>query len=53
MLRRIGAVCRYAAALGWRSNDNPADSIAAIDRILDMITGWPALNEFKYTQLPQ
>jgi hypothetical protein len=26
VLRRIGAVLRYAAALGWRANDNPADA---------------------------
>lgn len=25
VLRRIGAVVRYAAAHGWRANDNPAD----------------------------
>ena len=25
VLRRIGAVLRYAAAHGWRANDNPAD----------------------------
>jgi integrase len=26
VLRRIGAVLRYAAAHGWRANDNPADA---------------------------
>jgi integrase len=26
VLRRIAAVLRYAAAHGWRSNDNPADA---------------------------
>ena len=25
VLRRIGSVLRYAAAHGWRANDNPAD----------------------------
>jgi integrase len=26
VLRRVGAVLRYAAAHGWRANDNPADA---------------------------
>jgi protein-disulfide isomerase-like protein with CxxC motif len=30
-------------------DDDAASSRAAIDRILDMLTGWPELNEFKHT----
>jgi hypothetical protein len=26
---------------------------AAVDRILDMLIGWPELNEFKHPQLPR
>jgi predicted DsbA family dithiol-disulfide isomerase len=26
---------------------------AAVDRIIDMLTGWPELNEFKHTALPR
>lgn len=28
---------------------DPADSIRTVERILDIITGWPQLNEFKHT----
>lgn len=27
---------------------DPAEAIAAVERIADMLTGWPALNEFKH-----
>jgi hypothetical protein len=27
----------------------PAPSITTIDRVLDLLTGWPELNEFKRT----
>lgn len=37
VLRRIGSVLRYAAAQGWRMNDNPADT-----KMLRML-GLPAL----------
>jgi integrase len=37
VLRRIGSVLRYAAAHGWRANDNPADP-----RLL-RLTGLPSL----------
>ncbi|GGJ21779.1 tyrosine-type recombinase/integrase [Neoroseomonas lacus] len=37
VLRRIGSVLRYAAAKGWRPNDNPADA-----KMLRML-GLPAL----------
>lgn len=35
------------------SNADPAASIKAIDRVLDLLTGWPDLNEFKHTTLPR
>ena len=31
--------------------DDPVASRIAIDRVLDMLTGWPQLNEFKHTSL--
>jgi hypothetical protein len=27
----------------------PAPSIRTIDRVVDLLTGWPELNEFKHT----
>jgi len=30
-----------------------AEARATVDRVLDMITGWPDLNEFKYTRIPR
>jgi protein-disulfide isomerase-like protein with CxxC motif len=32
---------------------DPKESIRAIERILDLVTGWPDLNEFKHTTLPR
>ena len=36
-----------------RAGADPAASIASVDRILDLLTGWPALNEFKHTSIPR
>ena len=36
-----------------RAGDDPAPSRAAIERILDLLTGWPELNEFKHTSIPR
>ena len=36
-----------------RAGADPAPSIAAVDRILDLLTGWPELNEFKHTSIPR
>lgn len=40
-----------------RLMERPADSqvrgAVAVDRIIDMLTGWPELNEFKHPQLPR
>jgi hypothetical protein len=36
-----------------RPDGDGSASIAAIERILDTITGWPELNEFKHTALPK
>jgi hypothetical protein len=30
-----------------------AEARATVDRMLDMITSWPDLNEFKYTRIPR
>lgn len=35
-----------------RPGDDPAASIRSIERIIDLIGTFPALNEFKYTKLP-
>jgi DSBA-like thioredoxin domain-containing protein len=32
---------------------DPAASIRAVERIVDLLTGWPALNEFKHTSIPR
>lgn len=30
---------------------DPQDAVSTIERIVDMLTGWPSLNEFKHTSL--
>lgn len=32
---------------------DPAESIRSIERVVDMVTGWTDLNEFKHTRLPR
>lgn len=32
---------------------DPAASIRAVERVLDMLTGWTELNEFKHTTIPR
>jgi hypothetical protein len=32
---------------------DPAVSVRAVDRVVDMLTGWPELNEFKHTSVPR
>ncbi|MCU1461028.1 MAG: hypothetical protein JWO37_1103 [Acidimicrobiales bacterium] len=34
-------------------SDDPQDSITTIERLLDLTTGWPDLNEFKHTRIPR
>jgi hypothetical protein len=34
-------------------NQNADESIAAVERILDLLTGWVDLNEFKHTSIPR
>ena len=34
-----------------RPNDESADSVKAIERIIDLLTGWTDLNEFKHTSI--
>jgi protein-disulfide isomerase len=36
-----------------RPGDAEVAGAAAVDRIVDMLTGWPDLNEFKHTSLPR
>jgi predicted DsbA family dithiol-disulfide isomerase len=36
-----------------RRTDGGAEARATVDRMLGMITGWPDLNEFKYTRIPR
>jgi predicted DsbA family dithiol-disulfide isomerase len=36
-----------------RPSEAEVRGAAAIDRIVDMLTGWPELNEFKHTSLPR
>lgn len=31
---------------------DPAESVRAVERVVDLLTGWPELNEFKHTSLP-
>jgi DSBA-like thioredoxin domain-containing protein len=31
----------------------PAPSIRAVERVVDLLTGWPELNEFKHTTVPR
>jgi predicted DsbA family dithiol-disulfide isomerase len=35
-----------------RPGGDGAKATATVNRIVDLLTGWPELNEFKYTQLP-
>lgn len=35
------------------AGSDPAASVRAIERVVDLLTGWPALNEFKHTTLPR
>ena len=32
---------------------DPAESVRSIERVVDMVTGWTDLNEFKHTRLPR
>jgi hypothetical protein len=32
---------------------DPAVSISAVERVVDLLTGWPELNEFKHTSIPR
>lgn len=36
-----------------RPGDTDVPPVEAVERIVDMLTGWPALNEFKHTALPR
>jgi hypothetical protein len=35
-----------------RPGDDGGRAMSTIDRILDLMAGWPELNEFKYTSIP-
>ena len=32
---------------------DPQKSITAVERVVDLLTGWPELNEFKHTSIPR
>jgi len=34
-------------------SDDPGESVAAIERVVDLLTGWVDLNEFKHTSIPR
>jgi plasmid stability protein len=36
-----------------RPDADSSSSVRAVDRILDLLTGWPDLNEFKHTSIPR
>lgn len=36
-----------------REGDDPAESVRAVERVLDLVTGRPDLNEFKHTSIPR
>jgi DSBA-like thioredoxin domain len=36
-----------------RPGKDPDSSVRAVDRILDLLTGWPELNEYKHTSIPR
>jgi predicted DsbA family dithiol-disulfide isomerase len=36
-----------------RPQGDAAKATATVSRLVDLLTGWPALNEFKHTQLPR
>jgi hypothetical protein len=36
-----------------RPGEDSTRAITTINRILDLITEWPELNEFKYTSIPR
>ena len=32
---------------------DPAESVRTIERVVDLLTGWPDLNELKHTSIPR
>jgi integrase len=52
VLRRIGTVLRYAAAHGWRGNDNPADARMLRHAGLPALPGGRRLPSLSWTRLP-
>ena len=36
-----------------KAGSDPKESIRSIERVLDLVTGWPDLNEFKHTSIPR
>jgi hypothetical protein len=41
------------ARLMDRADGDAARGTQTISRVLDLLTGWPALNEFKHTSIPR
>ena len=36
-----------------RPGGDAAHAISSIDKVLDLLAGWPELNEFKHTSIPR
>ena len=36
-----------------RAGEDPTPSVASVERVLDLLTGWPELNELKHTSIPR
>lgn len=53
VLRRIGAVLRYAAAHGWRANDNPADARMLRHAGLPALPGGRKQPSLPWAQMPR
>jgi len=51
-LRRIGTILRYAAAHGWRANDNPADARMLRNMGLPALPGGRNLPSLPWARLP-
>jgi DSBA-like thioredoxin domain len=50
----VGAAAAFVRLMDRSPSDaDPAASIRAVERVLELLTDWPELNEFKHTTLPR
>ena len=49
----VGEQATFVRVMNRPEPGNAAASVQAIERIVDLIGGWPQLNEFKHTSLPR